>query len=98
MTESTDAAALTPPAIGALQRRTVRVLAAGQVLAAVAFGATVSLGALLASEISGQEALSGFATASLTLGAAVCAIPLAALAARRGRRISLTLGNIFALV
>ncbi len=93
-----DAGALTPDDVAHVQRRTVRVLAAGQVLAAVAFGATVSLGALLASEISGEESLSGFATAALTLGAAVCAIPLATLASRRGRRISLTLGNIFALL
>ncbi|MDF2491577.1 MAG: transporter [Microbacterium sp.] len=80
------------------QRRTVRVLAAGQVLGGVAFGATVSLGALLAAELSGQDGLSGFATASVTLGAALAAIPLARLAGRRGRRIALTLGNALALV
>lgn len=84
--------------IGVLQRRTVRVLAAGQVLGGIAFGATVSLGALLAADLSGQESLSGLATASVTLGAALCAIPLARLAARHGRRRALTLGNLFALV
>lgn len=81
----------------ATQRRTVRVLAAGQVLTGVAFGATLSLGALLAADLSGQESLSGFATASVTLGAALTAIPLARLAARRGRRLALTTGNIAAL-
>lgn len=81
----------------ATQRRMVRVLAAGQVLTGVAFGATLSLGALLAADLSGQEALSGFATASVTLGAALTAIPLARLAARRGRRLALTTGNIAAL-
>lgn len=85
-------------AIGRVQRRTVRVLAAGQVLGGIAFGATVSLGALLAADLSGDEALSGLATASVTLGASFCAIPLARLAARRGRRVALTLGNLFALV
>lgn len=84
--------------IAAIQRRTVGVLAAGQVLGGIAFGATVSLGALLAADLSGQESLSGLATASVTLGAAFCAIPLAQLAARRGRRVALTLGNLFALV
>ncbi|PZU26287.1 MAG: MFS transporter, partial [Microbacterium sp.] len=84
--------------IAAIQRRTVGVLAAGQVLGGIAFGATVSLGALLAADLSGQESLSGLATASVTLGAAFCAIPLARLAARRGRRVALTLGNLFALV
>ncbi|MFJ4160286.1 MFS transporter [Microbacterium testaceum] len=84
--------------LAATQRRTVRVLAAGQVLTGVAFGATLSLGALLAADLSGQEALSGFATASVTLGAALTAIPLARLAGRRGRRIALTTGNIAALL
>ncbi|MDQ1174110.1 MFS family permease [Microbacterium testaceum] len=82
----------------AAQRRTVRVLAAGQVLTGVAFGATLSLGALLAADLSGQEALSGFATASVTLGAALTAIPLARLAGRRGRRVALTTGNVAALI
>ncbi len=85
-------------AVAALQRRTVRVLSAGQVLGGIAFGATVSLGALLAADISGQDALSGLATASVTLGASLAAIPLAGLAARRGRRFALTLGNLFALI
>lgn len=89
---------LTEHDLAATQRRTVRVLAAGQVLAGVAFGATLSLGALLAADLSGQEALSGFATASVTLGAALTAIPLARLAGRRGRRVALTTGNIAALI
>lgn len=91
-------AVTTPEAVAGLQRRTVTVLAAGQVLGGIAFGATVSLGALLAADLSGQDALSGLATASVTLGAALCAIPLARLAAARGRRVALTLGNLLALV
>ncbi|WP_433586730.1 MFS transporter [Microbacterium hydrocarbonoxydans] len=74
------------------------VLSAGQVLGGIAFGATVSLGALLAADLSGDDGLSGLATASVTLGPALCSIPLARLAARVGRRRALTLGNIFALV
>jgi len=89
---------LTTTDVARIQRRTVTVLAAGQVLGGVAFGATVSLGALLAADLSGQESLSGFATASVTLGAALCAIPLARLAAAQGRRRALTLGNLLALV
>lgn len=85
------------PDVAELQRRVVRVLSLGQVLGGVAFGATISLGALLAADISGEDALSGFATASVTLGAALCAIPLARLAGARGRRVALTLGNAFAL-
>ena len=81
-----------------VQRRTVGVLAVGQVLGGIAFGATVSLGALLAKDITGEDALSGFATASVTLGAALAAIPLARLAGGLGRRWALTLGNLLALI
>ena len=90
----------TPPIedLPAVQRRTVAVLAAGQVLGGIAFGATVSLGALLAADLSGDDALSGLATASVTLGAAAFAIPLSRFAARRGRRMSLTAGNLLALI
>lgn len=95
----TDTApAMDAAAVARIQRRTVTVLAAGQVLGGIAFGATVSLGALLAADLSGNEALSGLATASVTLGAALCAIPLARLAGRRGRRVALTLGNLLALI
>lgn len=81
-----------------LQVRTVRILATGQVLGAISFGVTVSIGALLAASISENDALSGLAAATLTLGAAVTAMPLAALANRRGRRWSLGLGNGIALL
>jgi len=81
-----------------IQRRTVGILSLGQVLGGIAFGATVSLGALLAADISGSDALSGLATASVTLGAALAAIPLARLAGLRGRRFALTGGNLFALL
>ncbi|GGH39947.1 MFS transporter [Microbacterium album] len=89
---------LAPDTIARIQTRTVRVLAAGQVLGGVAFGATVSLGALLAADLSGQASLSGLATAAGTLGAALCAIPLAQLAGVRGRRFALSVGNALALV
>lgn len=84
--------------IAAIQRRTVWVLSAGQILGGLAFGATVSLGALLAKDISGQDSLSGMATASLTMGTALLAVPLARLARRKGRRMSLSVGMLLALV
>ncbi|WP_417554029.1 MFS transporter [Microbacterium sp.] len=90
--------ALTFDELVALQRRTVRILSIGQVLGGIAFGATVSLGALLAADLSGSDALSGLATASVTLGAAAFAIPLARYASGHGRRLSLTVGNALALV
>ncbi|MFC9983612.1 MFS transporter [Microbacterium keratanolyticum] len=88
---------LTDAQLAAAQKRIVAVLSFGQILGGIAFGATVSLGALLAADLSGDDALSGLATASVTLGAAAAAIPLGRAAGRWGRRFSLTAGNLFAL-
>lgn len=97
-TSATDAAAYADAALARLRRRTVGVLASGQILGGIAFGATISLGAVLAADISGDEAFSGLATALVTLGTAALAVPLAALARRRGRRIALAGGMLIALV
>ncbi|GAA1959745.1 MFS transporter [Microbacterium deminutum] len=97
MAESTDAANFAPQAIAVVQRRTVWVLSIGQVLGGLAFGASISLGAVLAAEISGDEAFSGLATAAITLGTAAFAVPLAAFARRRGRRPALASGMVGAL-
>ncbi|MGH3424344.1 MAG: MFS transporter, partial [Nocardioidaceae bacterium] len=78
--------------LDAVQRRTVRTLSAAQVVGGVGNGAAISVGALLVKDISGSSAWAGLATTMLTLGAAVSALPLAALSSHRGRRPSLTLG------
>ncbi|WP_241522016.1 MFS transporter [Arthrobacter pityocampae] len=76
------------------QRRVLRVLVMAQVLGGLGAGATLSLGALLAAETSGSSAWSGMAATMATLGAAAAAVPLAALAQRRGRRVSLATGAV----
>lgn len=81
----------------ALQRRVVRVLALGQVLGGLGVGATLALGALLVTEVSGSPAWSGMAATMNTLGAALLAVPLARLARARGRRISLSTGAVTAM-
>ncbi|MHA7143739.1 MFS transporter [Arthrobacter sp. TmT3-37] len=78
------------------QRRVIRVLVVAQVLGGVGAGATLSLGALLAAETSGSSAWSGMASTMATLGAAAAAVPLASLAQRRGRRVSLSTGAVVA--
>ncbi len=78
------------------QRRVIRILVVAQVLGGVGAGATLSLGALLAAETSGSSAWSGMAATMATLGAAAAALPLAALAQRSGRRVSLSLGAVIA--
>lgn len=88
-----------PPPVaahGPLQRKVVRVLVGGQVLGGVGMGATLSLGALLAAQLSGSNAWSGMAATMSTLGAAAVAVPLARLAQARGRRLSLATGSAVA--
>jgi len=75
-----------------IQRRTVKVLALGQVLGGFGLGSVLSIGSLLAKDLSGSEAWAGSAATFSTLGSAIWAIPLARLAYARGRRVSLALG------
>jgi MFS family permease len=81
----------------ALQRKTIRTLTFGQVLSGFGLGSTLSIGALLAADLSGSEAWSGSAATFSTLGAAVWAIPLARLAFKRGRRVALASGAALAI-
>jgi MFS family permease len=80
----------------ATQRRSVALLSAGQVLGGLGLGAGLSLGAIIAAELSGSPAWSGMAATMTTLGAAAFAIPLARLARARGRRVALTAGALIA--
>jgi MFS family permease len=80
-----------------LQKKTVRTLALGQILGGFGLGSTLSIGALLAADLSGTVAWSGAAATFSTLGAAIWAIPLARLAFARGRRIALALGAALAI-
>jgi len=65
-------------------------------MAGLGMGSTLSMGAILASRLSGSEAWSGMAATMSTLGAALAAVPLARLAGRSGRRISLFTGALLA--
>ena len=87
---------LTPDEIRSARRRGHIVLISGQALAGVGMGATLSAGALLVTQVSGSEALSGMAATGTTVGAAIAAIPLAALAHRAGRAPSLATGALIA--
>jgi MFS family permease len=85
------------PDLQALQRRTVRVLTAGQVFSGFGLGSTLSIGSLLALELSGTTAWAGAAATFSTLGAAAWAIPLARRAYARGRRVALATGAAIAI-
>jgi MFS family permease len=80
-----------------IQRKTIRVLALGQVLGGFGLGSVLSIGSLLARDLSGSEAWAGSAATFSTLGAAIWAIPLSRLAYARGRRVSLASGAALAI-
>lgn len=81
--------------LAVLRRRTLGLLATGQILGGLGTGAALSVGALAANALAGPS-WSGMAATMSTLGAALLAIPLARLADRRGRRISLTTAALIA--
>ena len=62
------------PDIAAIQRRTLRVLTAGQVVGSAALSAAVTVGAFVIQDILGQETpLGGMASATVTVGTAFMA-------------------------
>lgn len=88
---------MTEPGVRQVQRRTVALLSTAQVFAGIGTGATVSIGSILALELSGSTAWAGAVATVMTLGAALAALPLAGLADRRGRRIGQVTGLSAAL-
>lgn len=80
------------------QRRTVLVLSTATILGGLGVGSSLSVGALLLAQVSGNDAISGLGSAVFNAGAAVAGIPLARLAAKRGRRRALVTGSIVAMV
>jgi MFS family permease len=89
---------ITTTNLAKIQAKTVRTLAIGQALGGFGFGSTLSVGAIMATELSGSAAFSGAAATLSTLGSAFAAIPLANIAARRGRRYALGLGAGLAIL
>ena len=91
---TTSTTALDPQRV---QRRSVFLLSSAQLLSGVGNGATLSIGSLLAVDLSGSEAWAGSITTVLTLAAAIAALPLARLAESRGRRVGLVTGLVAAM-
>lgn len=75
-----------------LQRRTLRVVVASQVLGGAGLAAGVTVGSLLATELLGSEHFGGVPAMLFTLGAALSAFVVGRLAQRWGRRIGLGIG------
>lgn len=80
------------------RRRAVPVLVGSQVLGGVGVASGIAVGGLLAEQVSGSTALSGLAQTATVLGAAGLAVPMARLAAARGRRPALATGYLLGLL
>ncbi|MFJ8161485.1 MFS transporter [Streptomyces sp. NPDC096136] len=94
---ASSAAPPAAPAVSAaelprIQRRISAVLIAGQMLGGLGVPISIALAPVLATEISGTEALSGFASTAAVIGTALVSLPLAALTTARGRRAGLVAG------
>ncbi|MDN4644432.1 MFS transporter [Arthrobacter sp. PsM3] len=73
------------------------MLSTAQLLGGMGGGASLSVGSLLAVQLSGSNAWAGSVTTTMTLGAAAAALPLAGRAGRHGRRASLITGLLSAM-
>ncbi|WP_308124124.1 MFS transporter [Mycolicibacterium xanthum] len=75
-----------------VQKRTLTVVVASQILGGAGLAAGIAVGALLAEDLLGTDSLSGVPTALFTLGAATAAFLIGRLTQRWGRRLGLGLG------
>ncbi|WP_185278030.1 MFS transporter [Leifsonia shinshuensis] len=75
-----------------VQRRTLAVVVASQVLGGAGLAAGVTVGALLAQQLVGADSLAGLPAALFTLGSAAAAFLVGRVSQRRGRRVGLGLG------
>ncbi|AZQ34007.1 MFS transporter [Streptomyces cyaneochromogenes] len=89
---------VTPDRLPALRRRTSAVLIATQILGGLGVATGIALAAVLATEVSGTESLSGLAPTATVAGTAVLSMPLAALMTARGRRPGLVLAYLIGAV
>src|SRR5262245_24608520 len=78
-----------------VQRRTLRVLFATEIIGGIGVGMGGSVGALLAAELAGTS-VSGLSQSAAVIGAAVLAFPATEIVNRRGRRPSLAASYVAA--
>ncbi|MEI6743799.1 MAG: MFS transporter, partial [bacterium] len=89
----------TPEDLVEIQRKTLRTLVAGQVIAAASLASAVTVGAYVIQNILGADtAWSGIASATVTIGTAFMAQLLSLVMMRKGRRVGLQTGYLIAFV
>jgi MFS family permease len=86
------AATLSPAALGAARRRSRNTLIAGVALGSTGHIAAVTVATIVAKDLLGSQLFAGAPGASVVLGAALGAVLLSSLMARRGRRTGLVTG------
>ncbi|GAA3370078.1 MFS transporter [Streptomyces sannanensis] len=95
---ATDKTAVAPPVtpaeLPALRRRTSAVLVMSQILGGLGVPIGIALAPVLATSVSGSEALSGLGPTASVAGTAVLSVPLASLMTARGRRAGLVLAYL----
>ena len=77
-----------------LQRRTMRVLVAAQLLGALGLAAGGAAGALLAEHLTGSAAAAGLPLAVLVLGSGIAAVLVTRVMDRAGRRVGLAAAHL----
>ncbi|WP_327091047.1 MFS transporter [Nonomuraea sp. NBC_01738] len=82
----------------AVQRRTLGVLSAAQIVSGVGVAVGLALSSVVVDQLSGNTVISGFAGTATVLGAALLALPTAKAAGRGGRRAGLALAYAAAVV
>ncbi|TYB68579.1 MFS transporter [Nonomuraea sp. PA05] len=99
MTSAPTKPAVSPPdRIQRIQRRTLVVLSAAQIVGGVGVAVGLALSSVVVDELSRSTVISGFAGTATVLGAALLALPTAKASGRGGRRAGLSLAYTAALV
>lgn len=83
--------------IRGVQRRTLTVLSATQIVSGVGVAVGLALSSVVVDELSGSTVISGFAGTATVLGAALLALPTAKASGSGGRRAGLSLAYAAAL-
>jgi MFS family permease len=89
---------LSPSRLAHLRERTIWTLVAGVAIGSTGHIAAVTVGTIVAAEITGSSALAGLPAASVILGSALGSVVLSMLMARRGRRPGLSLGYLISVL
>ena len=75
-----------------LYKRTLWIIIASQIFGGAGLAAGVTVGALLAKDLLGNDAITGLPSALFTLGSALAAFFVGAISQKKGRRLGLTFG------